>query len=66
MFDADVGLDRRRPTREGHLCCRAAEIDAAEVQPCSVGRLPAERVLWSRGDVIALRRRGRQDGPTPA
>ena len=61
MFDVDAALDSRRRV---HETCPGASTarEQASASPagysCSVRGLPAERVLWSRGEVIALRRRG--------
>jgi hypothetical protein len=61
MFDVDAALDTRRPIREACLgasmVCEPASASQAGFSS-SVRGLPADRILWSRGEVIALRRRG--------
>ena len=60
MFDVDAALDTRRPVREtcpGASTAREQASASPDGYSCSVRGLPAERVLWSRGEVIALRRR---------
>ena len=64
MFDVDATLDSRRAVRETCLgtstVCQQGSGRPADY-PSSVPGLPEDRVLWSRGEVIALRRRGRRE-----
>ena len=57
MFDLDAALDPR-PNREA---CRSMSASCERASASSgtyaVRGLPADRILWSRGEVIALRRR---------
>jgi hypothetical protein len=60
MFDVDAALDSRRAVREACsgalMACEQASAGPVG-SPRPVRRLSADRVLWSRGEVIALRRR---------
>lgn len=52
----------RDPLGRAADCAGAGADDASEygsTDQIPVGTLPRERILWERGEVIALRRRGR-------